>query len=66
MGERVRKAMKFSVFVKSINLEERGVVVVATNGGALGPPLVEFVLPSEQVQDCRIGKRYTVTIEEND
>lgn len=58
--------MKVSVFVNSIIKQGARAVVQASNGGEQGPPFVRWELPPEEVDGCRIGKRYSITIEESD
>ena len=58
--------MEIYVFVFSIKRDNIGIVIEASNGGAEGPPLVIFRLKHSEAQQCYIGKRYKVTIEETD
>lgn len=58
--------MRIYVFVKSIDEENGKTIVEATNGGPLGPPYIRFELHQTMVPNCKIGKRYSVVIEETE
>lgn len=55
--------MTFVVFVTAIVKEGGQVVASAANGGLEGPPLISWTLPSDEVSECFIGKKYRVTVE---
>lgn len=56
---------KVSVFVRSVKNTYTGALVLeASNGGYDGPPFVRFNVPASKAQECYIGKRYILTIEE--
>jgi hypothetical protein len=54
--------VKTTVYVQTIIKEGTHVTVTAKN--TIGPS-VTWVLPSNKVADCFIGKSYTLTIEDN-
>lgn len=56
----------FAVFVDSIVKEpQTGVWATATNGGTGGPPKIVWQLSEDEIDECHIGKKYTITIEED-
>lgn len=51
-----------TVFVSSIVKTPAGITVEASNGSETGPPFVRFSLLPAFAAECRIGKRYTMTL----
>lgn len=60
--------MQWSVFVTSVKKSDTGpeAVVEASNGSPDGPPFARFEIPPHMVEDCRIGKRYRIIVEDPD
>lgn len=59
--------MSMTVFVTSINkTPHTGTVVEASNGSLEGPPVIRFSILAEKEKTCFIGKKYVVTITEDE
>lgn len=53
------------LFVNAVKKTLSGVVVTAANGGPDGPPVLTWILDTQDnVEDYYIGKRVKVTVEE--
>lgn len=56
-----------TVSVRSIVYDDSGTITVeASNGNSEGPPFVRFILGTSYREECFIGKKYDVVINDHE